>query len=217
LGSALEGSVITKDTHNLLVSCVNVSLFATPYLVAFAPRAAAWLERRRQELRDESTESKSAHGAADVIIVGYGPAGQAVGRFLAQREVKTLVVDVNPAAQLRAERIGLTGLIGDATQVDVLEHAHVEGARFVVITLPARSAALIVLEHVRALSPHAVVIVRTRYQMHQAEFEAAGAHVVVDDEVEAGRRLQAHMRAELARTPSFKPPRLRHAAPPDDA
>lgn len=197
-GSAMERGVIDSETYALVVSSAIVSLFATPYLVAAAPHAAAWLERRTRG-------SGAVHGAGacdpsrvpEVVIIGYGPAGQAVGRLLATRRVRALVLDLNPDARERAERIGLTGEVGDALQVDVLEHAHVRTARWVVITLPALSASLTVLEHVRAMNPRAYVIVRTRYQMHLADFEAAGAHVVVDDEVEAGRRLSFHMRAQL--------------------
>jgi CPA2 family monovalent cation:H+ antiporter-2 len=141
----------------------------------------------------------------EVVIVGFGPAGQAVGRAVAPTGRRVLVLDLNSAAKSAAEAMGLTAVIGDATQMEVLEHSHLQHARLVVITLPARSAALTVLQHVRTLAPTAQVIVRSRYQMHQADFAAAGAHVVVGDEERVGRGLSTavldHVERNLFRSP----------------
>lgn len=207
--TALEHRVIASDTYMLVVSATIVSLFATPYLVIASPHVAAWIERRTRGGRTAAgtpTAEHGSHPAHQVVIIGYGPAGQAVGRLLAQRRVPAVVLDLNAEARVRAERIGLRGEIGDALQIDVLEHAGVGRARWVVITLPSRGAALTVLGHVRAMNPRAHVIVRARYQMHQADFEAAGAHAVVDDEVESGRRLAAHLRAQLTGPAAPAPP-----------
>jgi len=197
-GSALEHDVIAHETYMAIVSCAIVSLFVTPLLVTAAPRAAAWTESL---LGSSATRGLTQHDSGpspEVVIIGYGPAGQAVGRFLAERKVDALVLDVNPEARVTAERIGLIGQVGDALHVEVLEHAHVQTARWVVITLPAPSSALVVLANVRAMNPRACVIVRARLHLHRAEFLAAGAHVVVDEEVEVGRRLRSQMRAQLA-------------------
>ena len=189
--------VVGEHTEMVIVSSAILTLLATPYLVQVAPRLATWVARwGRRTVGDESQTEESGlfH---HVVIVGFGPAGQAVGRALSGKETPVLVLDLNPAAKEAANSMKLMSHVGDAMQIDVLEHAHLRTAKMVVITLPAHRAALTVLSHVRALAPHAPVVVRSRHQAHWAEIEAAGADVVVGDEEEVGRRLAQRTVAEL--------------------
>jgi len=202
LGNAGRGTVIGEDLYRAVVSSAILTLLLTPYLVLLAPRAASRLERALRRRESGRGTRPPAGGAPplrpDVIIVGFGPAGQAVGRALANAPWSVLVLDINPAGVRAAEGMGLAGHTGDAAQLEVLEHAGVAGARVVVITLPARSAAMTVLEHVRRLAPGARVAVRSRYQIHKVEFETAGAHAVIGEEEVVGTRLSEQIGGWLA-------------------
>jgi CPA2 family monovalent cation:H+ antiporter-2 len=134
----------------------------------------------------------------DVVIVGFGPAGQAVGRAFVGGDTKVLVIDLNSAAKSNAESLGLHAEIGDATSRDVLQHAGAASAKVVAITLPARAAALTVLDHVRSLNPAAWIVVRSRYQNHEPEFQQAGADVIIGDEAEVGQRLAEGVKQSVA-------------------
>lgn len=192
--TAKEGGILEPETQLAIVSSAILTLLLTPYLVPAAPRiarlVAALLPRRGAERQGPAA---SALVPYDVVIIGFGPAGQAVGRVLAVGDKRVLVLDLNPAAKKAAESLGLTGHVGDALQLDVLEHAHVRTAEMVVITLPARSTTLTVLGHVRSLAPHAHVVVRSRYQRHKLDFESAGAHAVIGDEEEVAKRLSEYV------------------------
>ncbi len=193
-----ESGIVSETTEMVVVSSAILTLLFTPFLIQFAPRLATWVERRRrQALRDEEAAG-SVERMPHVVIVGFGPSGQAVGRALSGTGTPVLVLDLNSAAGKQANLMGFMSQVGDAMQLDVLEHAHLRAAKMVVITLPAHRAALAVLEHVRALAPHAPVIVRTRHQVHWSEFEAAGADVVVGDEEEVGRSLAAKAIVQMA-------------------
>ena len=192
-----DSGVVGEHTEMVIVSSAILTLLATPYLVQVAPRLATWVARwSRRTVGDESQTGENGlfH---HVVIVGFGPAGQAVGRALSGTGTPVLVLDLNPAAKQIADSMKLMSQVGDAGQLDVLEHAHVRAAKMVVITLPAHRAALTVLSHVRELAPHAPVVVRSRHQAHWAEIEVAGADVVVGDEEEVGRRLAEKAVAEL--------------------
>ena len=198
LGSIAEkGGVVGERVHMLIISSAIVTLFLTPYLVSGAPRVAIWIDTfRRQTPQDRGTgDVVSEESAPEVIIIGFGPAGQLVGRSLMESGTRVLVLDLNADAKQLAETMGFVGHIGDAQQIDILEHADVRRAEVVVITVPARSAALTVLRQVRTLAPNAHIIVRSRYQLHRHEFELAGAHAVKGDEEEVGRRLSEYVAA----------------------
>ncbi|MHB8899415.1 MAG: cation:proton antiporter [Thermoguttaceae bacterium] len=196
--SGATGGVVTEHTEMVVVSSAILTLLFTPYLVQVAPRLATWVaQRTRRAGADDEGRPAARHLMHHAVIVGFGPAGQAVGRALAGTDTPVLVLDVNPAARKIADAMGLESQVGDASQIDVLEHAHVQAARLVVITLPAHRPALTVMEHVRALAPHAPVIVRSRHQVHWGEFEAAGADVIVGDEEEVGTRLAEKVMAQV--------------------
>jgi CPA2 family monovalent cation:H+ antiporter-2 len=206
LGSSGRASgVIDESLYMLIVSSAIVTLLLTPYLVQLAPGVAARVERwRRRVPLQNATVPGSPSFQPEIVIVGFGPAGRAVGRELSGSQRSVLVIDLNPASIQRAESLGLVGQIGDASQVDVLEHAHIQSAKIVVVTLPARTAALSVLEHVRNLVPTADVIVRSRYQIHQVDFEAAGATAVIGDEETVGRALAQRVMTLAAELDSFE-------------
>jgi CPA2 family monovalent cation:H+ antiporter-2 len=210
LGSAGKaGGIVTDETYMVIVSSAIVSLLLTPYLVGLAPPMALAMERLRQRLgRPPTLQSQEPddHGIRpDVIIVGFGPAGQAVGHALVKSPWSVLVLDLNPTAEKAAEAIGLNGHIGDATQIEVLEHVGARFAKLVVITLPARLGALTILEHVRQLAPAAHVVVRSRYQLHTSDFETAGAHAVIGDEEQVGARLSEHVLTQLTELQTHPP------------
>ncbi len=211
----------------LIVSVAILSLMLTPLLVAFAPLAARWIERRirsrslisiapgspsqthagrrtssnadNPELADCEvlTPGAASHigPAPQIIVVGFGPAGEMVaGALYDQFAEKTLVLELNPQSARRAEGLGLRVLIGDATHGDVLSHIRLNEARIIIITIPDPDAAATILQQCRMIAPDAMVIVRSRYHVRHIELLLAGAHEVVDEEQQVGLRM-----AELAR------------------
>lgn len=191
-GLGVASGIVSSDTRLLALSCVIVTLIATPYLVAFGPRIAGWL------LRGQPAPKPAQRGAtADIVIVGFGPAGQGVAHVLRGQAERVLVIDMNPRTIDLAREFGMRADVGDATQVDVLEHAHVEAAKLVVLTLPSPETSLTALRLIRDLAPHVPVIARTRYERHVGEFTACGATAVLGDEAEVGAALGRRVQEQL--------------------
>jgi CPA2 family monovalent cation:H+ antiporter-2 len=191
--------VLAGETYLLIVSVAIVTLIASPLLLPAAPslgmRFASLLRGSRLysfPKRDSQTR------APDVVIIGFGPAGQIAAQAFLGRGQRVLVIDLNRDGVKKAQELGLDGHVGDATQIDVLEHAKVDSAKAVVITVPHHRSAIRILEQVRRLAAHAHVVVRSRYQRHTEDFAMAGAHVVIGDEEQIGDSLGGHLRAWLA-------------------
>jgi CPA2 family monovalent cation:H+ antiporter-2 len=197
LGSVgVASGVVSPETRALVLSCAIVTLFATPYLVAHGPRIAGALLRGRP-----APDSVARAAAAEVVIIGFGPAGQSVARDLAGRTESVLVIDLNPRTIAQARASGMHGEVGDATQVDVLEHARLREARLVVLALPSPETGLVALRLIRGLAPHVPVIARSRYDRYASEFTACGATVVLGDETEVGAALGRRVRETLESQP----------------
>jgi CPA2 family monovalent cation:H+ antiporter-2 len=117
---------------------------------------------------------------------------------LAAAASDVIVVDLNEAGVKQAAEFGFQGHIGDATQYEVLEHAHVRDAKVVVITVPHHRTSMMIVEAVRGLAPNAHIVVRSRYQRDINDLVVSGADMILGDEEEIGRQLGQHLREWLA-------------------
>ena len=198
LAMLARGTVIDEQAFKLIISATIVTLILTPYMVASAPRLAGLAQKALGGPRGLPVPEREPAGAGPrVVIVGFGPAGQGVGMTLVGKNVTVTVLDANRRTVQIATQCGFVSRVGDATHVEVLEHAGVPAAGVVVITLPDPTASRRVIEHVRALAPQARIVTRARYHIYRRELELAGAHVVVDEEQHVGLRLAAEMRKLL--------------------
>jgi len=206
------GAPLISDTvFRGLVSATILSLLITPYLVALGPRVGSWLERhlRTRGLLQPAPSSAgpvdSTVAAAereerqgDILIIGFGPAGQRLAEdLLAEQRERLAVIDLNIDNVDVAKRYGITAHVGDATLSEVLLHAGLHRARMVVITVPNPSATRHLIHQVRHLAPGVTILVRSRYHIYRWELLRAGAHAVVDEEDHVGLRLADEVRKAL--------------------
>ena len=175
----------------------------TPYLVAVAPFVGQQADRllRRtgrppDNQRDVSPSDLAPRG--HVVLIGFGPAGQRIGELLARRGTATTVVDLSPQNVDIARAMGLSGVIGDATNAALLAHLHLREAQALVVTLPDLRTVLQVVRAVKATAPDLPILARARYNRFAQNIERAGAEVL-DEEVLIGRRLAGRLAARLRR------------------
>lgn len=189
-----ETPVIDDTLFNLVVSIAILTLFATPYLVQFAPWVGMRVEKWLRSLGvvkptggDAASRMKSLGG--HLIVVGFGPAGRAVTRRAYSAGATVVVIDLNPTSVLAARAAGMRAYVGDASNPDLLRLVAVNEADALVVTLPDHRLGVGVIVEARALAPKLRVIVRARYHRYVDLLEAAGASVVIDEEAHVGDRL----------------------------
>ncbi len=198
--AAAGGGVIDEESFTLIVSATIVSLFVTPYLVMLAPRLSPSIHRM---LGLGVGSNSHGDGAAEddtrqrVVIIGFGPAGQAIGRAASKLPLRVDVVDMNSATLRTARDMGLHAHIADASHADVLEHLGIHHAQIAIVTIPDPLAAKAIIMQIRACAPGIHVIARGRYHRHIQELFDAGAHEVLDEEQLVGGRLAARLRRQL--------------------
>jgi len=216
-GDAAGTALISSSTFHALVSATIVTLLLTPYFVAAALGAGLRGERlfeswRRILFPSSSAATMAVEGAPEksfiehrtgeeagdsglFLIIGFGPAGQRVAEGLMDaHQEQMVVVDLNPNNIEIAQRYGLKAHRGDATQRDIMEHVGIYQARAVVITVPDHATARHLILLVRDLAPDALIVARCRYHVLHWELLNIGAHEVVDEEDQLGRRLAAQVR-----------------------
>lgn len=189
-----DAGVVSEDTYRLVVSVTIASLMCSAFILPAAPWLGGRLSRlvRGSGPLDPPGHENAVHGP-DVILVGFGPAAQIASLAFRSWTDRVLVIDLNRAGVERARELGFRGMVGDATDSDVIEHAELHSAKVIVITVPHLQTALGILSQVRRQAPHVHVVVRSRYQLHAHDFANAGAHVVIGDEEQVGDALRGHL------------------------
>lgn len=200
--SAQDGQVISAETFSLVVSITILTLFLTPYLVAFGPTAGAKGERllRKWGLAKLGSHEDSVIGrelSSHIVVVGFGPAGRAVANRMYQSGSTVVVVDLNPRSIKAARDAGMRAVVGDASSADLLKQVHIDTAEALVITLPDHYLAMAVIVEARELAPKMTIICRARYHRYVDLLSATGASVVVDEEAHVGDRLSESLRLKV--------------------
>ncbi|REK07155.1 MAG: sodium:proton exchanger [Planctomycetota bacterium] len=197
--------VVSQDMYALIVSVTIVSFVLSAFLVPLAPRFGNWMARLQSRPAPADSDA-TPEPAPEAILIGFGPAAQVAARALIEHNVRTTVIDLNQAGIRKARQLGFQGELGDATQSEVLEHARLHECKTAIITVPHYRSAMSILDSVRREAPHVHVIVRSRYQLHTADFAAAGAHAVCGDEEQVGESLADHIQSWLSITPPAPEP-----------
>ncbi len=205
LAAVASGPLIDEDTFMLVVSVTILTLLLTPYLVAGA-QPVSMLVVQKFSLIHEEEPAIAASGRGKepdiprdhVILVGFGPAGQSLVTSVRDPNVRVIVVDLSTRLVQIARKQNLTAHLGDACHATVLEHAHVQTASAIVITIPDPAAARQVIRLARSLAPNVRIIARGRYHVYRWELEFAGADTVIDEEEYIGRRLAVELGRQLS-------------------
>ncbi len=200
---AQDGGVIEAEMFSLVVSITILTLFLTPYLVAFAPTAGAKGERQLRKwglakLGGPADGSIGRELASHIVVVGFGPAGRAVANRMVQSGSTVVVVDLNPTSIKAARDAGMRGVLGDASSPELLKQVNIHSAEALVITLPDHYLAMAVIVEARELAPKLQIICRSRYHRYVDLLSATGANVVVDEEAHVGDRLSETLRLKVS-------------------
>jgi glutathione-regulated potassium-efflux system protein KefB len=170
---AAAGSILPRETYNVLNAVVAVSMVATPFLMilylrVLAPRLARG-EARAADVVDE---------ASPVIVAGFGRFGQVVTRVLNGLGMRATLIDHDPNQIELVRRFGTKAYYGDATRMDVLERAGIGHARLLVVAIDDPDAALRLVREVRARHPALKIIARAHGRSDAFEYLEMGVPAV---------------------------------------
>ena len=192
LGQAgLALGLINSSEYSLLLAGAIVSITVNPLMFkAVAPaeralRRVPWLWNALDRARDATAPPRE--GLHDhVVIVGCGRVGRHIAETLGRLKISRLVVEADPGRLDKLRELGVPVLYGDAASSEILDHAGLDRARALVITLPDDAAALTVAATVRKLAPDLRVVSRASTWDGARRLKRAGVDHVVRPELEGG-------------------------------
>lgn len=177
---------ISEQLYSLVLATAVMTMLLTPFLSrAAVPLYNIW--RRYVPRETLSTFNLEHQGIHDhVIVVGYGRSGHAAVSVMQRVGLNFIVIDINQRTVERAKAEDVPVIYGDATSETVLEAAHVETARLMLISVPGAINAEIITQRVRKLNPTLHIVARAADMQQLYELKKLGVHEVVQPELEAG-------------------------------
>jgi CPA2 family monovalent cation:H+ antiporter-2 len=193
---AVASGLMPAAHYEAFVTVAVLTMLASPFLMNAAPALTAVLRGRS---RVATPEAGSGHllPRNQVLVVGYGLNGENLANVLRQTGVPYLILELNPERVEAARRRGEPVLYGDATRAAVLRQAGAASAPVIVVAISDPVATRRIVALARQSSPHAPIIVRTRYVAEIEDLRRLGATEVIPEEFETSVEIFARVLRRL--------------------
>ena len=136
-----------------------------------------------------STTVVAKHHSNHVVVIGYGRVGRHIVNVLGELNVPCLVVEADAGRVEYLDAKGVATLYGDAANSEVLDHAGLEDARLLVITIPEDAATEIIVAAAKKTSSALPIIARASTSLAIKQLVGLGAQQVVHPELEGGLQI----------------------------
>jgi len=192
----LQFGLLSEEHYQLFLAVAILGMGATPFLLensdrivrkvflSFLPTQVTQRLERVTRVKREQERTLSRVLKDHVVIVGFGLNGQNVASVAMETGIRCAVIEEDPDLARKAQLVGLTVLVGDGSNIHMLEQAQTQSARVVVVAISDDAETLKIVAGARSLSSTAHIIVRTRYVRGIEANFAAGANEVIPEEFE---------------------------------
>jgi CPA2 family monovalent cation:H+ antiporter-2 len=192
--SGLALGLLTQDQYSLILAGAIVSITVNPLLfLSIEPiqrKLRTWPSVWRLLDRHGLVEPPRPAAMQDhVVIIGSGRVGRHIAEMLGRQNIPRLVVESDPFILSRLQALHIPVLYGDAANSEILEHAGLERARLLVITVPDYVSALAMDATARSCAPGIKIIARASSWEGGRRLLDAGVQKIVRPELEGGIEL----------------------------
>ncbi|HCE66326.1 MAG: sodium:proton exchanger [Geobacteraceae bacterium GWC2_55_20] len=187
--AGVKFGLLTPEYYQIFLAASIATMGLTPVCLKFASpladRIVAWLPHKLTRGRGVLSQHEKPVLLNDhVIIVGYGINGKNLARVLKNLKIQHIVIETNPFTVKKEGKKGQQIMFGDASKLEVLEHAQIAKARGMVVAISDAAASRRVASLARQLNPALHIIVRTRYLLEVEPLYKLGVNEVIPEEFE---------------------------------
>ena len=155
---------------------VTVSMILTPLLTLIDEHVLVpWLDQP-EGARPDETPPEESH---DVIVAGFGRAGQVVARILKAKGIEFTALERDPNHLDFVRRFGNVVYFGDAAHLDLLRAAGADNAKLLVIAVNRAEDSVRIAEMAHRHFPNLEVYAAARNRRHALALREAGAKYVI--------------------------------------
>jgi len=200
------------DIYNMVVAAAMITLSMNPTLFRQVDRCERWLHKRpklwniltfrvKDPNKDLGGATPAGEGPAPIraIVVGYGPVGRILARILQESGIVPTIIETNVKTVTSLKAQGVSAIFGDASREDILATAGVEGAQYLVLTLPEPKSRFDIISSAKTLNPDIRVLARARYLAERPTLDSMGVNAAAYEEAEIAVSLAGHMLKEIGK------------------
>ena len=183
-GLGVTTGVLPAEGQALILAAALMTIIINPLCFSAMDAVGAWISRRprlqdrlerQREPRMTATDVYAATRPDHAILVGYGRVGRTIGDAMQRMGVTFVALESERRVVEAMRTIGVPAIYGDATRAGILDQAHPEHARLLIIATPDPYHARHVITMARARNPNIDIVVRTHSDEEQKLFEQLGA------------------------------------------
>jgi monovalent cation:H+ antiporter-2, CPA2 family len=167
----LSLALLPADGFQLIVASALISIAVNPFLFGAIDRLEVRLrrsarlvhlmERRAGSLARLEAGSDAGAVRNHAILCGYGRVGQLIAGALDRRGFTYVVISTQRREVERLRARGVLAIYGDASNAEILDRAHVETARLVIVASADQQTTTLIVERAHAAHPEVDLVVRT--------------------------------------------------------
>ncbi len=182
---AVSLGLLPTEAQSLIVAGALLTITLNPFVFGIVNPVWRWLRARRglaEALERPAGALAELPPAVNpellrdhVVIVGHGRVGAPVATELAMHGIPHVIIEQSRETAESLRKRGLPVIYGDAARPEVLEHAHLERARLVIVAQPDAYQARAILALARQLNPDVEVVLRTHSDAEREFLEKHGA------------------------------------------
>ncbi len=170
-GVAAGTGVLENELRELLIVAVTLSMMVSPLLYSLHARLRPQNEPPPFDVIDVN--------ASQVIIAGFGPFGQIIGRILRLRRISYSVLDKSADNVAFLRQLDIPVFYSDASRTEVLRAAHAGQARLFVVAIADPEESLRVVDAVRRHYPGLAIVACARTRQHALDLMDRGVKHVI--------------------------------------
>lgn len=200
LGTSLN--ILPKEAYCAIIASSIISITLNPILFKAINPFVKFLNKKGIDINQVKKENENSIDFINneteqdsIIVVGYGPVGQAVTKILNDKGISVNIIELNidTVKKINSNNSGcLKALYGDAMQREVLINAGINNARAFIISSTLASSKEIT-EIVKSLNPNIQILVNTSYINDIEILKEKGADIVFSGELAVSQILSNYI------------------------
>ncbi|EDS7166699.1 Kef family K(+) transporter [Salmonella enterica] len=202
LGMALN--LLPQAGQNLVLAGAILSIMLNPVLFTLLEKYLAKTETLEEQTLEEQTLEEAIEEEKQIpvdicnhaLLVGFGRVGSLLGEKLLAAGIPLVVIETSRTRVDELRERGIRAVLGNAANEEIMNLAHLDCARWLLLTIPNGYEAGEIVASAREKSPDIEIIARAHYDDEVKYITERGANQVVMGEREIARAM-----LELLETP----------------
>ncbi|MTD40802.1 Kef family K(+) transporter [Erwinia sp. CPCC 100877] len=186
-GLGMSMDLLPKTGQNLVLAGAILSIMLNPILFTLLERYLRKNETLEEQTLEEALEEEKqipVDICNHVLLVGYGRVGSLIGEKLLSEEVPLVVIETSRSRVDALRERGIRAVLGNAANEEIMALAHLECARWLLLTIPNGYEAGEIVAAAREKNPDIGIIARAHYDDEVDYIAERGANQVVMGERE---------------------------------